>query len=295
MKRSRWTCVLAGMGLCLGWGVALSAQGPAGPASAAGAASATGAAAAATFEYEVASIKPHDKGEQGWRWRMQEDGLEMIGPGVAEMIRNAYGLDPMEDVKGLPPELKNANWDVRAKSDADTAAALKKMSPEERGAAIRGMMLRLLEQRFGLKAHVETHEAPIYALVLAKGGTKLQPVDADKPRTDGMKGPDGTIKNGFLMFGQGDVKGQGIGIKPLLQVLQRQVDRKVVDRTGLTGVYDFELKFSTNATGEKQAAVDENLPSLFTALEEQMGLRLESARGPVRSVVVDHIEMPSEN
>jgi uncharacterized protein (TIGR03435 family) len=246
-------------------------------------------------QFEVVSIKLHDPNDHMTRFQTSGDGFTATGAGLASLIQSAYLVDGIwnTDVPGLPSALKDARYDIRAKTDAETSALIKKLPPAERGAQHNAMMRAMLEDRFKLKAHTITVEAPVYAMVVAKGGFKIKPANPDDTYPNGIKGPDGSAKPGMMRMSRGELTAQGIGLDQLALNLQNMVHRKVLDQTGLKGKYDFTLKWNGDEAGAGSGA--EGGPSIFTALPEQLGLKLESTRGPVTSVVVDHIEPPSEN
>jgi uncharacterized protein (TIGR03435 family) len=136
-----------------------------------------------------------------------------------------------------------------------------------------------------LKVHPETRTLPMYELALAKGGSKLTTADPANP------------KGGSMNSNNQKLTVIGLPTSNLCDYLSSRLHRKVVDKTGLTGKYDFTLQWSPDeAAGESATATGASqLPSIFTALQEQLGLKLESTKGPVDVIVVDKVEMPSEN
>jgi uncharacterized protein (TIGR03435 family) len=141
----------------------------------------------------------------------------------------------------------------------------------------------LLADRFLLTFHRETREQPSFALTVAKGGPKLQ---------------DSTgLENFIRSVGRGLIKGQAVGVGQLALNLSNALDRPVIDKTGPTGKYTFELKWDASPPSAAQAAVasDPDQGSIFTALHEQLGLRLESQKSQVKVLVVDRAEKPSDN
>jgi len=153
----------------------------------------------------------------------------------------------------------------------------------------------MLADRFQLMVHRETKESAVYALVVAKGGTKL------KENTD----PSG--RPGIMGRRRGEFTGTAAPMQLLTQMLSNQLGRPVIDKTGLTGKYDFQLQWTPDPgqnpgpPGVLPPGVaappppDPNGPDVFTAIQEQLGLRLESQKGPVDMIVVDRVEKPSEN
>jgi uncharacterized protein (TIGR03435 family) len=170
------------------------------------------------------------------------------------------------------------------------------------------MLQALLADRFKLSIHRETKELPVYALVAAKNGPKLQEAKADATYPNGIKGPDGVARGGMMRIGGGEVTGQGLPIANLTRMLSQQLGRTVIDKTGLTGKYDFTLQWTPDESqgpmfkgadgappGGNPAPPESSGPSLFTAIQEQLGLKLESQKGPVEIIVIDHVEKPSQN
>jgi uncharacterized protein (TIGR03435 family) len=189
---------------------------------------------------------------------------------------SAFGILTPDQIEGLPGWGDSAQFAIEAKMDEDSATAFEKMTKKERVHAQQQMLQGLLADRFRLSIHHESREKPVYDLVVAKSGSKL----AESP-----------AGNGGYSMGNGQLTGKGITIDTLTFSLSNEVGRLVVDKTGLTGKYEMALKWTPDdAQGESDAG-----PSIFAALEEQLGLKLVSAKGPVDTIVVDHAEKPSEN
>jgi uncharacterized protein (TIGR03435 family) len=193
--------------------------------------------------------------------------------------------------------------------DSSVADAIRKLDPEQRKDARQQMTQALLADRFKLSIHRETKELPVYALVVAKNGPKLQEAKPDATYSNGLKGPDGVARKGVMRMGLGEVTGQGLSISSFARLLSQQLGRTVIDKTGLTANYDFTLHW-TPEEGEGQlfkgtglapqgadsaAPAESSGPSLFSAIQEQLGLKLESQKGPVEIIVIDHVEKPSQN
>jgi uncharacterized protein (TIGR03435 family) len=194
---------------------------------------------------------------------------------VFSLITSAYHLIMDDQLLGLPDWGRTQNFDVEAKMDPENAEVLKKLDGEDRSKENAVLMQALLADRFRMKAHIEVKVLPVYNLVIAKGGLKMKEAAPDQP-------------SGWSM-GMGNIKGQGMLIASLVGSLSHPAGRLIIDKTGLTGKYQVNLTWAwddnPNSTG----------PSLFTALEEQLGLKLEPAKAPVDVVVIDHLERPSEN
>ena len=230
--------------------------------------------------YDVVSIKPSQPGPAN-RWhRMTADGISM-GMSLKALIMSAYSILTDSQLSGLPEWAVNAQFDVEAKMDADTAASLAKLPPAEQTKHRWLMLQALLADRFGLKVHHETRELPAYRLVVAKDGLRMQKTSADE-----IPG---------VSFGRGQITARGISVDVLVLMLSGLAERTVVDKTGLTGSYDVNLRWTPDdAVGPSQTSLDSN-PSFFTAVQEQLGLKLEPSREPLDTIVVDHVERPSEN
>jgi uncharacterized protein (TIGR03435 family) len=231
-----------------------------------------------TLSYEVVSIKPHKSvGDAGGG--SLPDGFSYRGVTLELLITSAYDIDS-DQVSGLPGWVRSNYYDIEAKVDADTAAAWKKLSPQEVSAQQEMMMRSLLANRCQFKAHFETKELPAYDLVIAKGGLKMKEAPPEE-KHDGM-------------LAEGNVRGRSTSLDALVTNLSAWSGRMVVDQTGLGEKrFDFDLKWTPD---NRRATDPANLgPSIFTALEEQLGLKLVPGKAPVQVLVIDQIERPSEN
>ncbi|MGB6472753.1 MAG: M56 and DUF3738 domain-containing protein [Candidatus Sulfotelmatobacter sp.] len=258
----------------------------------------------AAHVYEVASIKPNKSGDNMTRMMMKPDGLSATGATLDMLIQDAYGVRYFQ-IAGSPSWFKTERYDIEAKMDSSVAEELRKLNDNQREAETRRMLLALLADRFQLKLHIDTKELPVYALVIAKNGSKLQVARPGDTYPNGFKGPDGGGGAGmmFMEGNGGPVRGQAIPIASLVHLLSQQLGRTVLDKTGLTGKYDFTLKWvpdeSQGPPGpprmDNAPPPDSSGPSLFTAIQEQLGLKLEAQKGPVEILVIDHAAKPSEN
>jgi uncharacterized protein (TIGR03435 family) len=208
------------------------------------------------------------------------------------LIQTAYDLrgpDAGQRISGGPGWLDSTRYDVEAKAaDSVSETDLKRM------------LQSLLAERFQLALHRETREMPGYTLVVAKGGPKLKEAEGDEEQ------------KGLWQRGGGPLTGQAASMQTLAQALAGRLGRPISDGTGLTGSYDFTLTWTPDES--EQAALqstlanlppeiaaqfsrnrDPNGPSLFTALQEQLGLRLEPQKKRVEVLVIDHAEQPSAN
>jgi uncharacterized protein (TIGR03435 family) len=249
-------------------------------------------AAAKVPQFEVISVKPDKSGRGSGMARFHADGLSVVNMSVHDMLTAAFHVFD-DQVLNEPAWVKTEPWDIDAKVGGDDVAALQSLSFDQRTT----MFQQIVTERFGLKTHHETRELPVYALVVAKGGVKMT---AAKP----FPNPPAVAKNGpgsLMLTGRGKLEAEGTTMPYVATVLENQVQRKVVDRTGLTGAYDFTLTWTPDQPGNVEAggvalpAGDESAPSIFTAVQEQLGLKLEASKGPVDVIVVDQIEKPEAN
>jgi uncharacterized protein (TIGR03435 family) len=238
--------------------------------------------------FEVATIRPSAPEEHarmiGWEGRHFTARYTTI----SQMVQFAYNLQAKQVVDG-PPWLDRATYDIEAQAAAG----------EPSGAEFRAMMQHLLADRFAMKTHRELRILSAYELVVAKGGAKLQAAKEPAPTQQAQEEipPGVRIQRGPHQW----MKVVGVrGTMPELAAeLQRvETDRPVVDRTGLVGEYDFSFT-ATSAKpffeGEGPDTGDAAPPLIFTAIEEQLGLRLESVKTAVECLVMDEVERPSAN
>jgi uncharacterized protein (TIGR03435 family) len=221
--------------------------------------------------YEVASIKPDNSGSLHTSSHGTKGQIVFTNQTLKRLIARAYGVQLFQ-VTG-PDWMEKVHFDIVARYPPNTKS-------EDRP-----LMLRtLLEDRFKLSVHKETKELPGYALMVAKGGSKLRPVEPGGSSTNSKGGRVQilTATKSSMAF--------------LADYLSRSLGETVVDRTGLEGVYDFELRWSTD---DEQSSGDNDPdapPSVFTALQETLGLRLQRQKVPSDLIVVDHVErVPTEN
>jgi uncharacterized protein (TIGR03435 family) len=252
--------------------------------------------------FEVASVKPAKTGE-GSTILLTADGVTATRVTVKFLIKQAYGLED-DEISGAPGWLDSETYDVVAKVGSSDLAALDKLDEKQR---LR-MLQPVLAERFQLKVHRAPKEIPVYALVIAKNGPKLHQAKPGDTYADGIKGPDGKPggRPGMMMWSRGRLIAQGIPIASLLPPLTQQLERTVLDKTGLKGTYDITLQWTpeddgpivNGAEGGRQgstSAADSSGASIFTAIQEQLGLKLESQKGQVEGLVIDHVERPSGN
>jgi bla regulator protein blaR1 len=235
--------------------------------------------------FEVASIKPGDPNTQQFSLLMAPGGrLSAKNASLRMLIGWAYDMRDYQ-ISGGPGWVGADKYNVEAKPETGVS-----IPPGPNGAArVRLMTQSLLAERFKLSVHRETKQGSVYELVVAKGGPKLKQA----------KG--GWFTSQGLRLGHGQVTGTAARISLLANRLSQEVGRPVLDRTGLPAAYDFSLKWTPDpvvqlGNGPDPATLpDTDGPSIFTAVQEQLGLKLQPAKGPVEVLVIDHAEKPDAN
>jgi bla regulator protein blaR1 len=268
--------------------------------------------------FEVATVKPSNDDSAIPSVSTATESRTM-NVTARNLIEQAYGIPwtpgRNERVVGGPRWIDNNRYDVDARIDQSLVARFEKLSHEERKEQMSLMMQSLLADRFKLKVHVQSAELPIYALLFAKSGPKLTvtenvptTTDEDQPPSFPIRAED--VRKGLLVLYRGqaaEMTAKATTLDELVRWLAGYSEiggRTVVNRTGLPGPYDFTLRWTRErliAQGqqdEQLRAAPSNVPEapgLFTALQEQLGLRLMSTKGPVDVLVIDHIDLPSQN
>ena len=257
--------------------------------------------------FDVVSIKPNRSDAIATGFRVNPSGrVEWTNTTLRGLLRMGYqrfGFDPREIVGG-PAWIDSDRFDVMATAERPPQNRADGF-PEELLAMIRA----LVEDRFKVKVHSEQRDAAIFALVPARADGKAGPALRSVPDAcaEAMKAmAERTARTGPppCSFGAAAGKLIGTGVTPTMiaNVLSGFVGRLVIDRTGLAGSFDFELSFDPSSTAKAPPAAppgstprDDTAPSIVTALQEQLGLKLESTRGPVDVLIVDSAEAPTEN
>jgi uncharacterized protein (TIGR03435 family) len=274
--------------------------------------------------FEVASVKRNKSSDAFISMGMQPGGrLTMINVPVRQLIVRAYQVQPFQ-VLGGPSWITSDRFDITAKAPGDA-------SPQQMNA----MLEALLADRFKLKVRRETRQSDVYRLVKARadgklgdaikpaavecnvgrgragaagpGTTAAPPPGPAVARFGGPAGPGGAPPPCRFMIAPGRFEVMGQSISAFASTIANQLGRPVLDETGLTGSYDFTLTFMPDSGGRgmppgvpppgapELPPIDPNAPALPTALQEQLGLRLESGKGPVEMIVIDSIEQPTED
>jgi uncharacterized protein (TIGR03435 family) len=269
--------------------------------------------AAPTFE--VAAVRPDDSGPNHSSIDVNNDSFQVENVSLHGLIQNAFGARTKQQIEGGPDKLMDERFDINARIAQDDLARLKKLDMKESERQKSLMLQELLLDRFHLKVHVESREVAVLALVLAKGGPRFRASapppaagaeDASAPPDKGKPHWQGTSTS--ISDKGANLEAHAASMDDLADILSDQPEtseRYVIDRTGLAGVYDYSLRWTPEnmtvnvrspETGA-QMALDTggSGPSLFSALESQLGLKLESQKAPVETLVIDQVEAPSPN
>ena len=255
--------------------------------------------------FEVASVKANKSGDGNGNLRGQgSDRVVAINMPVRPMITFAYQVAGYQLIGG-PGWLASDRYDINAKLEKPPTSVQPFVPGSTTPNPMQLALRNLLEDRFKLRMHRETRELDIYALVMARpGGTPgpgLKPTTQDcskavEPPRPGAP-PPGASGQPFcgIAGSPGRVRFGGLPASAFATALSGPAGRMVVDRTGMTGSWDFELTFAPENRGPDAPPADPNAPSFFTAIQEQLGLRLESTKGPVEVLVIDSVEKPVED
>ncbi len=240
---------------------------------------------APTPVFDVAAIHPHipEPHEHNSIWSSPLDGqFKAENETLIMLIHWAYEM-PESRILGAPAWASSAYFNIDAKADPAVDQQLHSLNADAARHVKEKMVQALLAERFKLVTRTETRELPVYNLVVAKDGPRFGPVQSNGT----------TINTGY---GRIDVQASN-SVATLAEELSKVAGRDVVDKTGIAGRYDLKLRFTPDEgpatlNGEP---IPNPPPGLFTALQEQLGLKLEPAKGPVPVLVIDHVEMPSAN
>lgn len=272
--------ILAAVGLLTLWLVytpALQAQGVLCPA-----------ASGALPSYAVTSVKEDAQGDINKRVYGDEtvDGLYIRNQTLELMIREAYGVRSYQ-VIGAPGWVNEREWDVEGKTDDAETLKLKAMNKPDARAERCLLLQSLLAERFKLVVHQETKTESALALIVAKGGPKFKEASPTPPGQTPK--PPVVMENGILTF-------NGYPIGGLAAVLSQVMGQTVVDKTGLAGKYEFTIPWTKSEVEVTTSTpTDDSGASIFTVLQDQLGLRLQQTKVPTEVIVIDHVEEPSPN
>jgi len=251
--------------------------------------------------YELVSIHNCQEGSSAPGIHEDPDGLTAGATSLRSLIGEAYGFAlgqlSEQELVGSPGWAKTQLFDIHAKVDSEDVPKLKELTKAEtmmvsvrqvvnRTPSFRMVMLqRLLEVRFHLKVHYEQREMPLYEMTVAKGGVRMKVAHPADPEHGSFSWIDGK---------QWGLKAENVPMAFIPVMFAMELQRPVEDKTSTDANFDFEMHYARMGAPEGNGA-DESAPSLFTAVQEQLGLKLQPGKGPVWVIVVDHAEMPSEN
>ncbi len=240
--------------------------------------------------YDVVVIRPNNTGRNGSDIGVDDGFFRGTNVSLKRLLVKAYGIREGL-IAGIPAWADSPRYDISAKVvDADPNV-LAKLDQRQR----RAMLTAVLVERFHLKVHFEDKTVPVYDMIIGRDGPKFResppppPVDPSKPPL--AFGP------GSMSVDNTDLKANRVPLSELADNLSIKLDRTVIDKTGLTGRYDLRLRWTSDrdALANGDNAQPDAPPTIFTAIEEQLGLRLVSSRGAVPTLVVDHADPPSAN
>lgn len=229
--------------------------------------------------FDVATIRPTGPSSDGHTHINYPPGdrFSTSNITVLNLMQWAYGMPERQILDG-PQWLGSTRFDIQAKADSGDQGGdkFKGLTGEQDRDLKRRMVQALLADRFQLKLHQETRTLPAYDLTLAKGGSKLQ-----RSKSNGQS----------FSVGSTHFNGEGLTMSIIAEQLSKITGRVVVDKTNLAGRYDLKLEWSA----DDAPAADNSAPSLFTAIQEELGLKLEAAKEPIPVLVIDHVDLPTAN
>jgi bla regulator protein blaR1 len=231
--------------------------------------------------FDVISIRPQAPGDTSFVVHMPRNGQFSARGAVATLVLMlAYDVQESQIIGG-PNWFATEKWEIDAPRDDGITHSVEET---------RLMLQKMLENRFALRIHRETEQLPVYALTIAKGGPKFKPLE-ENGRT-----------NGTVRVASKSISLESVDLVRMAQVLATALGRPVIDRTGLTGRYNLNLQWDDAPIPQGgvpgldvPAPPGDEYGSIFTAIQDQLGLRLESQRAPVDVIVIDRIERPSAN
>lgn len=227
-----------------------------------------------TLTWDVISVKPNHSLNYSSFMQWMPDGVEFRNMTLHGLLLNAFEVRSESQITGYPAWVNSEHFDIQAKMDADGAATYRALKGEASDRQWHAFMQQILDERFAMKFHIEKRELPVYNLVVAKQGLRARESIPDEKGSSSM--------------GPGKYSAHRMQVGNLAFSLSGLVGRVIIDKTGLTAQYDVDLTWSPD--GEADSG-----PSIFTALQEQLGLKLEPAKALLDVVVIDHLERPSEN
>jgi uncharacterized protein (TIGR03435 family) len=235
--------------------------------------------------FEVATVKRNTSGDANSGSRVRPGGISISNMTIKDVLMWAYQIRGFQ-LSGGPGWIDSEQYDIEAKPPSNT-------DPQQQIL----MLQTLLRDRFSLELHRETKMLPVYELTIAKGGMKLKDEGNCISLEPGQKLEQGQKISdtcGYNMLGRGRFDATSTSMGDLAKYLSPVLGRQVVDKTGVSGRFPVHLTFIPDVAAVPDDPGNHG-PSIFTAVQEQLGLKLDSAKGPVEVLVIDHVEHPSEN
>ncbi len=246
-----------------------------------------------TLTFDIVSIRPAPPPDASFHVTVSSpphsSRFEATNLPIKALLQIAYGFNA--PVVGAPDWVANTFYTIQARSDEAADARLAKLTDNEARLEKRNAIRVLLAERLGLKTHLETRNTSIYNLVVDKGGVKMQVVP---PPPDNGEAPPPLRPSDVQAHGSQhglEFVGSNASMRAIAGALSAMVEAPVVDKTGLTGIYNYTLQFGRDWSERDP----DSWPSIFTAVEEQLGLKLEAVHESVPNLVIDHITKPTEN
>lgn len=228
------------------------------------------------LKFDAVTVKPNKTGSPNMAVMYHSGDMLKLENVTLQLV--LYDAFEQQDylIEGVPDWGKKLHFDVQGKILDATPQAINALTLEQRKA----MVIQVLRERFGLKTHWATRDEPEYALVVAKGGSKLTPTMYTR------------TSSGRNLY---EWTAESVTVDDLAKGLAGALRRQVENRTGLTGLYDFHLKWSADKPELPSGSAADDAPSIFTAVKDTLGLELKPIKGPVEVLVVDALELPGEN
>jgi uncharacterized protein (TIGR03435 family) len=224
--------------------------------------------------FEVATIKLSDPDDKSHRFEIRGHRILIENQTVRTMIEMSYGVHAKQIVNA-PTWMESERFDVQGVPDVEGQPNI---------VQLREIVQKLLGERFGLKFHSDKREMARYTLTVAKSGPKMEPTKGAPDSLPNMRGGGDKTSRSLQV--------ENVSMGELAHSLQGELDRPVVDETGLKGKYDFTLKW-LRQDAPVTADADSSVPVLFTALQEELGLKVEPSKGEVEMMVIDKVERPA--
>jgi uncharacterized protein (TIGR03435 family) len=241
-----------------------------------------------TPAYDVVTIKPNKTGSGNVDVSFNDGNFDASNVSLRMMILNAYQLEENQ-LEGLPKWADSDRFDIKAKVVEPDPVVMKNLTVEQR----HSMLDAVLAERFGLKFHREKKVLPVYEMVVGKSGPKFKEMAPEEEASG--KATNG-VRAGGMSIHNTEMTAVGVPLSSLAAQLSHTVQRIVIDKTGLAGKYDLQLKWTADdAKPSADSGADAAPPDIFTALQEQLGLKLQPGKAEVDMFVVDQVTPPAED